>query len=101
LTLSAAASRITDATGKPVSLDDVHRLADDGLLSVSWLHDHYGVLKSSLTAYLSTLPALELDASRGALLAESKPTWSPWTDPDYSREQADYDDTPNDEGDDN
>ncbi|MEU8151696.1 hypothetical protein [Nonomuraea sp. NPDC048901] len=74
LTLSAAASRIADVTGKPVSVDDIHRLADANELQVSWLHDHYGVLKSSLAAYLSTLPASELDASRGALLAESKPT---------------------------
>lgn len=27
-----------------------------------------------------------------------RPTWSKWTDPDYRREQADYDDTPTDEG---
>ncbi|MEU7831302.1 hypothetical protein [Nonomuraea sp. NPDC049129] len=102
LTLSAAASRISDVTGQPVSLDDVHRLAGDGLLTVSWLHDHYGVLKSSLTAYLSTVPASELAAHGGDDLAESKPrpTWTAWTDPDYRREQADYDTTPNAEGDD-
>lgn len=46
-------------------------------------------------------PASELATSRGDVLAENadKPAWTPWTDPDYRREQADFDDTPNDEGD--
>lgn len=109
LTLSAAASRISDITGKPVSLDDVHRLADADQLKVSWLHDHYGVLKSSLTAYLSTLRVSELAAHGGDDLAENasgpkSPAWTPWSsadDPEARDEQADYDDTPNEEGDDN
>ena len=69
--LSAAASRIADVTGERVSVEDIHRLADADRLSVSWLHDHYGVLKSSLVAYLSTLRVSELAAHGGDDLAEN------------------------------
>lgn len=94
LTLSAAASRISDMTGKPVSVDDVHRLADADQLKVNWLHDHYGVLQSSLTAYLSTLSASELAAHGGDDLAESKPkpAWTPWSGADHPEDRDDQDD---------
>jgi hypothetical protein len=45
--------------------------------------------------------ASELATRSGDVLAEhaNRPAWKPWTDPDFRREQADYTDTPNDEGD--
>jgi hypothetical protein len=75
LTLSDVARRISEATGRRVSLEDVIELgADDGPLKAQFMHGYWSVSEESVTAYL--LSVSEPDASSGALLAEhaDKPT---------------------------
>ena len=74
LTLSKAASRISQATGEAVSMDDVIALGHLDRLTVRYEHEHYSVLEQSVTAYLSTLSASELAAHGGDDLAESRTT---------------------------
>lgn len=96
LTLSAAAARIEAATGEPTSMDDVLELGRQDLLIVVWQHEHYSVLEESVTDYL----ALRDDEHAGR--DEQSPVverWSRADDPDAFAERSDYDDTPNDEGD--
>lgn len=75
-----------------VTWPQLNDLIRNGPLTHELIGDHYSIAEESVS---------ELATSRGDVLAEhaDKPTWAPWTDPDYRREQADYDDTPNDEGD--
>ena len=103
LTLTAAASRIADATKRHVSIDDVKLLGMQGRLVVRFEHEHFSVLEKSVNEYLTVS---ELAAHGGDDLAENgdrpKPAWKPWSsadDPEARDEQADYDDTPNEEGD--
>ena len=85
---------------------EVLALVFAGVLDSELRLDHYEVTAVSVEAYAARLnianPVSTLAAHGGDDLAESgtrKPTWTPWSDPDYRREQADYDTTPNDEGD--
>ncbi|MFI7125913.1 hypothetical protein ACIBQ1_09480 [Nonomuraea sp. NPDC050153] len=55
--LHVAVKRIREATGRHPKVADIHRLGDEDELIVEWLHDHYGVLESSLAAYLNDLAA--------------------------------------------
>ena len=73
-------------------------LAVSGRIESRLKYDHRELCAIDLDEFAS-----ECAAQQGEVVAESagKPTWSPWTDPDYRREQADYDDTPNEEGDEN
>ena len=69
-------------------------LLESGVLEAALIGDHYSIAEKSVSVL----------AARGGDLAESrKPAWEPWSsadDPDARDEQADYDDTPNEEGDD-
>jgi hypothetical protein len=68
----------------------ITREAVDGLIAGGVLHlesiagDHEVIPEQEIEEYERTHP---------------RPLWTPWIDPDYRREQADYDDTPTDEGD--
>ncbi|MFD1546918.1 hypothetical protein [Nonomuraea guangzhouensis] len=67
LTLSKAASRISQATGEAVSMDDVIALGHLDRLKVRYEHEHYSVLEQSVTAYCVS----ELAAHGGDDLAEN------------------------------
>jgi uncharacterized protein YbjT (DUF2867 family) len=97
LTLSEAARRISEATGRKCSLEEVIALGDDGPLQAQFMHGYWSVSEESVTAYLSAPECPGCDADEVAEHAD-RTAWTPWTDPDFRREQADYDDTPNDEG---
>jgi hypothetical protein len=87
--ISKAATRISDVTGEPVSVDDVHRLGgDDGPLIVQWLHDHYGVLESSLAAYLTDLAACGGDNQTPGLSVRGGPELPLHIEDEYWREQS-------------
>ncbi|MEV0994591.1 hypothetical protein [Nonomuraea sp. NPDC050202] len=54
LTLSEAARRISEATGRKCSLDEVIALGDDdGPLQAQFMHGYWSVSEESVTAYLS------------------------------------------------
>ncbi|MEO3869420.1 hypothetical protein ABGB18_11360 [Nonomuraea sp. B12E4] len=71
LTLTAAASRIAEATGEHVSIEDVLLLGERHRLTVRWQHEHYSVLEESVTAYLAYQAAKPLTACGGDVLAEN------------------------------
>ena len=103
LMLSEAARRISQATGSPVSMDDVIALGDDdGPLTAQFMHGYWSVAEESLTAYLESVP--ECAGEKAEDVAENaKPTvgrWSRADEPESFADRADYTDTPNDEGDD-
>jgi hypothetical protein len=56
--------------------------------------DHREICADDVDEFVSEFPSRTADA-----VAEhaDKPTWKPWIDPDFRREQADYTDTPSDE----
>lgn len=97
LTLSEAARRISKATGRNMSMDDVLRLGEAARLIVTFEHGYHHVYAQSVVAYLSLLPASEL-AAHGGDDQTAGPAFTPWTrteDPDAFDDRA----TPNDEGD--
>ncbi len=56
LMLSEVARRISAATGKSVSLDDVIALGDDdGPLTAQFMHGYWSVAEEPLTAYLESV----------------------------------------------
>ncbi|MFB4265390.1 hypothetical protein [Nonomuraea sp. GTA35] len=100
LMLSEVARRITAATGRRVTLDDVIALGDDdGPLQAQFMHGYWSVSEDSVTAYLS---ASECPSPAADAVAEhaDEPTVGRWTraeDPEAFADRAHYD-TPNDEG---
>jgi hypothetical protein len=100
LTVSAAASLISLTTY------EVEALADYGVLTARSLDlAHYSISEQSVTAYLS---ASECAGQQAEVVAETAgrvphregPEIGDEAEEDYDRSKADYDDTPNDEGDD-
>jgi hypothetical protein len=92
---------------------EVLALVFAGALDSELRLDHYEVSAVSVEEYAARLdiaaPGSELAAREGEDLAETasarkSPVWTPWSsadDPEARAEQADYDDTPNEEGDEN
>jgi hypothetical protein len=81
----------------------------DDLIKAGRLHraricdDHDSIDEASVMALLN---ASDFTAQQGEVVAEStnRPSWKPWSsadDPEARDQQADYDDTPNEEGDEN
>lgn len=101
LTVGEAAARlehlgVTEHQAREMAISGrLHSRVADG--------NHWELCTSAVEEYADET-ASELAAREGEDLADTagRPAWKPWTaaeDPDAHRDQADYSDTPNDEGD--
>lgn len=86
LTISATARRLNATT------DEVEELAEQGLITRRLIGDHYSITESSVDAYLA-VRADRRPSHRGG------PDIGPEADREYDDSKADFDDAPDDEGD--
>ncbi|WP_433520066.1 hypothetical protein ACQP2T_63740 (plasmid) [Nonomuraea sp. CA-143628] len=97
LTVSEAAARLD------LGEHDVLELAWLGILPSRLAVNAREVLADAVTRLDEQIRSVsKFPSPTAGAVAENatRPTWTPWIDPDFSREQADYDTNPNDEGDD-
>ena len=103
LMLSEVSRRISAATGKPVSMDDVIALGDDdGPLTAQFMHGYWSVAEESLTGYLESVSECAGEKAEDVAEKTGRPSvgrLSRASDPGAFADRADYTDTPNDEGD--
>ncbi|MEU4224377.1 hypothetical protein AB0F17_08790 [Nonomuraea sp. NPDC026600] len=94
-----AARRLGIPAQRMSDLDDL--VAVGRLTRARICDDHDAIDEASVMALLN---ASDFTARQGEVVAESaKPAWKPWSsadDPEARDQQADYDDTPHEEGDD-